>query len=292
MATEHLRPHTFDTCARVGSVAWAGAERGSHSIKVGTSGFSYPEWKGPFYPEKLSQQHMLEFYAQHFSAVEINSTYYHIPPPRNMAAMAKRAEGRVEFAVKAHQDMTHSRDRYADALPLFKAALAPLREAGALGCVLVQFPFSFKAAPANADFLRRVASDLAPDAVVVEFRHRSWTTDETFKLLRELGVAYCSVDEPRLPNLPPPVVRATSPVAYVRFHGRNQQKWWSHAEAWERYDYLYSQAELLEWVPKIRSLAEAAQKCYAFFNNHARGQAVTNARMLISLLSTPSAGGR
>ena len=233
---------------------------------------------------------MLEFYARHFPAVEINSTYYHIPTARNMAAMAKRAEGRVEFSVKAHQDMTHARDKYADALPLFREAIAPLREAGALGCVLMQFPFSFKTTPANIDFLREIASDLAPDPVVVEFRHRSWTTDETFGLLRDLGLAYCCVDEPHLPNLPPPVVRATAPIAYVRFHGRNCQKWWAHAEAWERYDYLYSEAELLEWVPRIRALAEATQKCYAFLNNHARGQAVTNAQMLIGLLSHADAG--
>ena len=254
-------------------------------IKVGTSGFSYPEWKGHFYPEKLPQQQMLDFYAQHFPVVEINFTYYHIPSPRNMGAMAKRAEGRVEFAVKAHQEMTHTRDRYADALPLFREAITPLREAGALGCVLVQFPFSFKATPSNTDFLCRIASDLAPHPVAMEFRHRSWTRDETFGLLCDLGVAYCCVDEPRLPNLPPPVVRATSPLGYVRFHGRNRQKWWAHSEPWERYDYLYSEAELLEWVPKIRSLAEATQKCYAFFNNHARGQAVTNAQMLVHLLS-------
>jgi uncharacterized protein YecE (DUF72 family) len=259
-------------------------------IKVGTSGFSYPEWKGPFYPEKLPQQQMLEFYARHFPAVEINSTYYHIPSPRNMAAMARRAEGRLEFSVKAHQDMTHAREKYADALPPFREAVAPLREVGALACVLVQFPFSFKATAANTEFLRRVASDLAPDPVAVEFRHRSWTTEETFELLRGLGVAYCCVDEPRLPNLPPPVVRATAPIAYVRLHGRNRQKWWTHAEAWERYDYLYSEAELLEWVPKIRSLAEGTQRCYAFFNNHARGQAVTNAQMLIGLLSNAEAG--
>ncbi len=263
---------------------------GPGTIKVGTSGFSYPEWKGPFYPEKIPQQQMLDFYARHFPAVEINSTYYHIPTPRNMAAMAKRAEGRVEFAVKAHQDMTHTRENYADALPLFREAIAPLREASDLGCVLFQFPFSFKATPGNTDFLRRIASDLAPDPVVVEFRHRSWTTDETFALLRELGVAYCCVDEPRLPNLPPPVVKATSPIAYVRFHGRNRQKWWTHAEAWERYDYLYSEAELHEWVPKVRSLAQVTQKCFAFFNNHARGQAVTNAQMLIGLLANAGGG--
>jgi uncharacterized protein YecE (DUF72 family) len=199
--------------------------------------------------------------------------------------MAKRAEGRLDFAVKAHQDMTHTRDKYAEALPLFHEALTPLREVGALGCVLAQFPFSFKASPGNVDFLRRIASDLAPDPVAVEFRHQSWIAEQTFDLLRELGLAYCCVDEPRLPNLPAPVVRSTASIAYIRFHGRNRAKWWTHAAAWERYDYLYSQGELLEWLPQIRFLARETEKCYAFFNNHARGQAVSNARMLVQLLS-------
>ena len=199
--------------------------------------------------------------------------------------MAQRAEGRLEFAVKAHQDMTHSREKMNNALPAFRGAIEPLRQAGALGCVLLQFPFSFRASGENADFLRRIAAGLAPDPLVVEFRHRSWTTEGTFELLRRLRLAYCCVDEPRLPNLPPPIVRATAPLAYVRFHGRNRQTWWTHTEAWERYDYLYTEAELREWVPKIRTLAEASQQCYAFFNNHARGQAVTNAQMLIRLLS-------
>ncbi len=254
-------------------------------IKVGTSGFSYPEWKGPFYPEKLPQQHMLDFYAQHFAAAEINSTYYRIPPARNMAAMAKRAGDRVEFSVKLHQEMTHTRDQYAAALPHFREAVAPLREAGCLGCLLAQFPFSFRASAENADFLRRLADDLGADPVVVEFRHRSWIADETFALLTDLRLAYCCVDEPRLPNLPPPLVRATASPAYVRFHGRNREKWWTHAEAWERYDYLYSESELAEWVPRIRRLASEAEKCFAFFNNHARGQAVTNAKMMAALLS-------
>jgi len=255
-------------------------------IKIGTSGFSYPEWKGPFYPEKLPPQQMLAYYARHFPAVEINSTYYHIPPARNMAAMAKRAEGRVEFAVKAHQEMTHARDKYAEALPHFREAVGPLRDADRLGCVLVQFPFSFKSSPQNTDFLRRLSDDLRPDPIVVEFRHRSWITEETFSLLTDLGLSYCCVDEPRLPNLPSSVVRATASPAYVRFHGRNREKWWEHGEAWERYDYLYTEAELRDWVPRIRSLAAETQKCFAFFNNHARGQAVTNAKMFAALLAS------
>ena len=106
---------------------------GPGRIHVGTSGYSFADCVGPFYPKGTPGGDFLPFYARHFGCVEVNSTYYRIPQPRNMAAMAKRAEGRLEFAVKAHQDMTHARDKYAGALPLFKAALAPLRERGFLG---------------------------------------------------------------------------------------------------------------------------------------------------------------
>ena len=253
-------------------------------IKIGTCGFSYKDWQGPFYPSGLSPRDRMVFYSKCFPAVEIDSSYYYIPTPATMDAMARRAEGRVEFSVKAHRDMTHSREQYADALPAFRACLAPLHAAGCLACVLVQFPFAFKASQDNADFLRRLPTDLAPARVVVEFRHASWATDETFRLLTELGLAYCVVDAPHLPNLPPAVVRATAAPAYVRFHGRNAAKWWTHQESWERYDYLYSESELRDWVSPIRDLAGAAGICFAFFNNHARGQAVVNATMLGELL--------
>jgi uncharacterized protein YecE (DUF72 family) len=254
-------------------------------VKVGTCGFSYKDWQGAFYPAGLPPRDRIGYYAGRFQAVEIDSTYYYVPPPSNMEAMARRAEGRIEFSVKAHRDMTHSRDKYAEALPGFRDCLAPLRDAGCLACVLMQFPFAFKATPENADFLRRLPADLAPDRVVVEFRHASWITDETFRLLTEAGLAFCVVDEPRLPNLPPPIVRATAVPAYIRFHGRNSAKWWTHKESWERYDYLYREEELREWIPPLRELAGAAGVCFAFFNNHARGQAVVNATMLNALLT-------
>ena len=254
-------------------------------VKIGTCGFSYKDWQGPFYPSGLPPRERIAYYAERLRAVEIDSTYYYIPPPATLEAMARRAEGRLEFSVKAHRDMTHSREKYGEALPAFRDCLVPLHEAGCLACVLVQFPFAFKATPANADFIRRLPDDLAPARVVVEFRHASWITDDTFRLLTELGLAYCVVDAPRLPNLPPTVVRATAVPAYIRFHGRNAAKWWTHDESWERYDYLYSESELRDWVPHVRDLAGAAGVWFAFFNNHARGQAVVNATMLGELLS-------
>jgi uncharacterized protein YecE (DUF72 family) len=122
--------------------------------------------------------------------------------------------------------------------------------------------------------------------VAVEFRHASWMGDETFDLLRELGLALCCVDAPRLPALPAPAAVTTARFAYVRFHGRNARNWWKvTGDAGPRYDYLYTETELSEWVPRLRALAAATDRCYAFFNNHVRGQAVTNAGMLAALLA-------
>jgi uncharacterized protein YecE (DUF72 family) len=261
---------------------------GVPGLRIGTSGFSYPDWRGPFYPDRFPDRQMLDYYAQHFGALEVNSTYYHIPSRRAVESLLKRAEGRLEFAVKAHQDLTHARERYAAALPAFRAALAPMREAGRLGCILLQFPGSFRAGADQEEFLRRAAGGLAPDPVAVEFRHRSWITDETFELLRSLEVAYCCVDAPRLRDLPSPEARATTRIAYVRFHGRNAAGWRRPVGRHARYDYQYPEDELREWVPKLGALAAATDRCYAFFNNHVRGQAITNARMLAGLMAHSS----
>lgn len=254
-------------------------------IKVGTSGYSYEDWRGIFYSERLPPSRMLEFYARHFEAVELNSPFYRIPEPRMMEAIVKKAGGRVEFAVKANQNLTHRREGTTSALPLFREALRPFEEAGILGCVLAQFPYSFRNVPENREHLLRLRDGFNPIPLVVEFRHRGWIREEVFRLLMEHAIGFCSVDEPKLPNLPPPVVKATSQIGYVRFHGRNQASWWEHKEAWERYDYLYSEEELKEWVPKIKTLAQATEKCFVFFNNHPKGQAIQNAQMMIRLLA-------
>jgi uncharacterized protein YecE (DUF72 family) len=119
---------------------------------------------------------------------------------------------------------------------------------------------------------------------VVEFRQREWIVPQVGNLLRELGLGYCCVDEPRLPGLVPPIARATSDIGYVRFHGRNRAKWWEHDEAWERYDYAYSRDELEPWADKIRSLAEQTRETFVLANNHWQGQAVDTARQLRMLL--------
>jgi len=257
-------------------------------ILVGTSGYSYPEWRGPFYPPRLPQAQMLAHYAEAFSAVEVNSTYYRIPTARMLEAMVRRAGGRLTFAVKAPRELTHDRDKAAGALPLFREALAPMEAAGALGCVLLQFPFAFRPGPESAAHILGLRDGLGDLPAVVEFRHRRWVSEDTFDWLRRHRLGFCCVDEPPLPGLLPPVAVATGPVAYVRFHGRNAARWWQHAEAWERYDYLYTEAELLSWVQKIRALESQSTTTFVFFNNHAAGQAAANARMMQRLLAGPT----
>ncbi len=251
-------------------------------IKIGTSGFSYPDWIGTVYPPGLSERQHLAFYAQEFSTVEINMTYYRVPDVATVQGWIRKTPEGFLFSVKAHQDLTHGRE--APDFAAFVAAVQPLAEAGRLACVLAQFPYSFHPTPANRNYLKRLRDGLDGLPAVVEFRHAGWVNQATYDLLAGLGLGFCCVDEPQLRGLMPPVAIATGPIAYVRFHGRNSAKWYNHQEAWERYNYTYSTAELSEWVPRLRQLDAKAELTLVYFNNHYAGQAVRGARDLGQLL--------
>lgn len=253
-------------------------------IYVGTSGYSYEDWRGFFYPANLDKKEMLGYYAQRFPAVEVNSTYYSLPSPFMFAAMSKKTPPDFKFVAKLHKDITHAEHASKETAREFLAALQPLRDEGKLGCVLAQYPWSFKDTPENRDRLRELRDLLADTPAVVEFRNAGWVSDETFDLLRQLGLGYCAVDEPPLKGLMPGVAVATSSVGYIRFHGRNAQDWWQHEEAWQRYNYLYTEEELAEWVPKAQRVAEKTEVTYLFFNNHYQGKAARNARMFARML--------
>jgi uncharacterized protein YecE (DUF72 family) len=214
----------------------------------------------------------------------LNFSYYRIPSARTLAAMAAKVPEGFLFAVKAFQGITHEREEPEPQMQEFTQALAPLTDTHKFACVLAQFPHSFHADQANRDYLKRLREGFGDLAVVVEFRSRDWVGERTFDELRALKFGFCCVDEPRFESLMPPVAVATGPVAYVRFHGRNAKKWWKHAEAWERYDYSYSDEELMEWLPKIRQLDEEAPLTLVYMNNHWQGQAVGTARQLRMLM--------
>ena len=254
------------------------------SILVGTAGYSYEDWIGPFYPDGTSKRDFLNFYARQFSLVEVNYTYYRMPNAHTLAAMADRTGPDFQFIIKANSAMTHEREAGPGDFAQFADALQPLQEADKLGCVLAQFPYSFHANSVNVDYLRRFRELMPALPVVIEFRNAKWVTKKTFEFLRGLDFGFCCVDQPRFDSLVPPVAEVTSDVAYLRFHGRNYDKWFKHDEAWERYDYLYSEAELGEWIEKVADMAQQAETVYVVFNNHYQGQAVQNALQFTEML--------
>jgi uncharacterized protein YecE (DUF72 family) len=254
-------------------------------VLVGTAGFSYRDWKCTFYPPDIDSRRMLEEYALHFPVVEINSTYYAIPPAERINAMALRTPPDFEFTVKANREMTHEISADPSIARDFRFAIRPLADHGKLGCVLAQFPWGFRNTERNRAYLEVLAERLEGLDTVVEFRNEEWEADSTFELLARLELGYCCVDEPRLRGLVSPRAEVTGPVTYVRFHGRNYDTWWGKdKESWERYDYLYTDAELSEWLPKVEVMAQGSDRTYVIFNNHYKGQAPTNARTFEQML--------
>lgn len=257
-------------------------------IKIGTSGYSYDDWKGVFYPEKMNKKDFLSFYAEAFRTVEINFTYYRIPSPMTFVQMLRKVPEDFEFVVKTPKEFTHEREKLTGAAPMYSEGIQPLVDAGQLGCLLAQFPQSFHLNDDNLSHLRRVREAIAPDIPInVEFRSREWITDEVFSFLRENNLGFVCVDMPDLPGLIPPVVQATNRIGYVRFHGRLKGSWYQHEEARERYNYEYSPQELEEWMPRIAELEGMAEDVYLFANNHPMGKAIKTAIALAQKLGQP-----
>lgn len=253
-------------------------------IYLGTSGFSYNDWVGNFYPAGMPRRDWLTYYAREFNACEVNSTYYAIPRPSILQAMAEKTGEGFVFAFKANQGMTHQREDNAPVFQAFRQVLEPVIAAGKLGCILAQFPYSFGFNSNNWDYLRLVRERLSGLPVVIEFRNARWLRNDVFDWLRQQDLGFCCVDEPQLPNLLPRLAETTSKIGYIRFHGRNSAKWWQHEQAYERYDYSYSPAELAEWLPGIKKMDSSSEKTFVFANNHWRGQAVDTIRQLRIML--------
>jgi uncharacterized protein YecE (DUF72 family) len=254
-------------------------------IRIGTSGYSFEDWIGPFYPPGTAKGDMLGHYARHFDTVEVNSTYYRIPHPVVLGKMEQKTGPGFEFIIKANQQMTHRGSRDSSLYRQFGEVLGPVKQAGKFSGILFQFPWGFKNTAENRGHLAFLKETFGDDPMFVEFRHESWIRDEVFDFLAGHGLGYCSVDEPELRGLVPPVARITTDTGYVRLHGRNAKNWWGRGSG-DRYDYLYSEQELREWARKIRDLEKQARKVYVFFNNCHAGQAAKNARLMQEMLRT------
>jgi uncharacterized protein YecE (DUF72 family) len=297
-------------------------------IRIGTCSWADDALSKHWYPKGLPAGERLGYYAQHFDTVEVDSTYYRLPAEEMVARWAERTPDDFVMHVKAFGLMTRhpvklealpsdlrddaptddkgrverpSREFRAEVFGRFLEALEPLRSAGKLGGILFQFPSYVVYKDRSLDYLRWAREQLGDDEMLVEFRHVSWLDDEhrdeSLRFLEELRATHVIVDAPRIEgakNLTPTVLALTSPMAYVRFHGRNADTWNKRGgSAAERFDYLYSDDELEEWVGPLRELAGQAEQAYAFFNNNAtspdgRGgrmaQAAANAKELQRLL--------
>lgn len=259
-------------------------------VLVGTAGWSYADWKGRVYPEPRPRGFdELRHLAGYLDCLEVNSTFYRVPTARTVEGWAHRVE-RLRgflFTAKVHQSFTHGED--GDAGPKaareFLAALAPLRDAGRLGALLLQFPWSFRDGPAARRRLARLCEWFRGDPLVVEVRHASFGTPEAEAFLGALGAGVADVDMPTSPTNLPPRSRVVGPVGYVRLHGRNAAAWFDRSAGRDRrYDYLYSPAEIDAVAARIRAAAERVPVLFAITNNHFRGQGPANSLMLMARL--------
>ena len=254
------------------------------AIRIGTSGFLYEDWREILYPRELPKSRFLERYAEEFDSVELNYTYYSMPAARTIASLVRRTPDGFGFSVKLHASMTHQRDADDAAYRAFLEALRPLIDGGRLLALLGQFPQSLWPDAKAREHLERLRERFGDLPLVYEFRNRKWIRDQVRRWLRSLRVGYCCVDQPQLPDLVPAVLWVTSPVGYVRLHGRNAEKWYEHDDAAERYDYRYPERELVEWKERVERVDEKAESTLVYFNNHFRGNAVHNARELKGML--------
>jgi uncharacterized protein YecE (DUF72 family) len=259
-----------------------------NKVKIGTSGFSFDDWKGTVYPNQLKREDWLQYYEEvmGFKILEINFTYYTIPSPKSFSTMCNKTSKVFEFAVKAHRGITHEVTSQNSVRPeifdKFLSALGPLIEHGKLSCVLAQFPYSFTPTSQNLDYLSRLKEYLGDIPLTIEFRNRSWLKEETFLFLKEHLLGYCIVDEPKLSKLMPFHPLVTSDLSYFRFHGRNIR--WFNTPSSIRYNYFYSEEELQGFLPSIKMIASQAKKILVFFNNCHGGSAAKNALMMTKLL--------
>ncbi|OGO49446.1 MAG: hypothetical protein A2148_08180 [Chloroflexi bacterium RBG_16_68_14] len=284
---------------------------------------------GRFYPPQLkTAEERLRFYADEFPLVEVDSSYYGLPSERNAALWVERTPPHFTFDVKAFRLMTQHptppstlpkdlretlpaplREKpnlYPRDLPRevvdevwqrFESALLPLDSAGKLGVVVLQFPPWFLPGPENRDYLLEAQARLPQYRIAVEFRNGRWLSERnaerTFRFLRDHRLPFVCVDEPQgFPNSVPPLAEATADIALVRFHGRNAATWAQRGlSPAERFDWLYSEEELREWVPRVEGLARETREVHLLMNNCREDKAVLGARQLQLLLHLPERGG-
>lgn len=235
------------------------------SYHVGTSGWSYADWRGRFYPEKLTQKEWLPFYSQNFSTVEINMTFYRFPKAETLKGWLTKVPSHFKFTLKANRQITHYKRIKGVKSDVRYFYILADSLGDKLGCILFQLPPSLAL---DLDLLEEFLSTLSPKHKnVIEFRHESWYTEKAYDLLKSYKVTFCTVSSTKVPK----TAVETAETAYFRFHGITGG-----------YRHLYEDEELKEWAEAIKGIR--AKECYIYFNNDYHAHAVENSKKLRELL--------
>jgi uncharacterized protein YecE (DUF72 family) len=250
-------------------------------VWIGTSGYSYADWVGPFYPHGLRPKQMLRYYCGHFPVVELNFTFYRLPTAAMLGRLADQTPPGFQFVAKLPQTLSHEEDPR-DLEP-FRKALTELHGRGRLLGLLCQLPQATHHERRHLSWLDWLGRELAGYRLAVEFRHRSWHRPDVADFLRDRGLDLVAVDVPDIPALYPRGLVRSGTRLYVRFHSRNAGNWYLSDK--ERYDYHYADEALQEWATALTSAVEQTQEAFLFLNNCHGGQAVDNARRLRELLA-------
>jgi uncharacterized protein YecE (DUF72 family) len=261
------------------------------NLFCGPCGWSYPHWNGTVYPKNRSRGfHSLEYISRYFDAVEINTTFYQALRPEIPRLWIKKVENNPKFlfCAKLNRRFTHDRALDAAEIATFKDGLWPLLHAKKLGCLLMQFPWTFRYTEENRAFFIKLRRAFREFPLVAEMRHSSWSHDEAVGTLIDHRVGFCNIDQAQYTKAMPPTEFVTSPIAYARLHGRNPEDWKQEFGRADkpaaRHDYLYTTAELTEWRERIENMNQFAALTFAFTNNDVGGKAVVNAIQLAELL--------
>ncbi len=252
-------------------------------VRVGSAGWSYPDWEGPVYPRPHPRGFdPLAFLARYLDLVEVNASFYALPRADVARRWVRRVADRpgFSFLAKVHRELTHEPGNRLSPTTVraFLEGVRPLEEAGRLSALLAQFPVSFRHDAANLGRLADLAEHLDRVPLVVELRHRSWFEAGALDRVGALGLSVAWIDLPAAADHPPPDVPRVGPVGYVRLHGRNAAAWFDRrAGRDERYDWLYAPDDLDRIAARVREAAAGGRRTYLVTNNHYGGKAVANA---------------
>jgi len=230
----------------------------------------------------------LAFLSHYFDVIEINTTFYHpIGSDMSKGWIRKVAAGDFRFTAKLWQRFTHDAEPFgAEDIRAYREGIEPLIHHRQLAAVLVQFAWSFSESKENRGRLERIREAFKDLPLVVELRHISWNTPEVMKFLKERRLGFCNIDQPESRGAISNTSYVTSPVGYVRFHGRNRTAWFnSKSTVAEKCDYLYSLEELKPWVDRIKGMEKEAEDVFVIGNNQFQGKGMVNVLQLKSLMT-------